>query len=82
LIPIVLYTLTMYFYGGSYNGGQHDVSAVPPTLSTHSLRSFQGEVVTFRVLRGGRVRIGNKIYSRDEARSHYSYLLQCNWKKG
>ena len=71
----------MIYYGSTYYGGQLDRTPVPPTLSTHSLRSFQGEVVTFRVLRGGRVRIGNKIYSRDEARDHYSYLLQCNWKK-
>jgi len=70
----------MIHYGSTYYGGQFDVSPIPPTLSTHKLRNFQGEVVKFIVLRGGRVRIGNKIYSRDEARSHYSYLLQCNWK--
>ena len=57
------------------------VYSVPPVLSTHKLQNYQGEVVTFSVLRGGCVRIGNKIYSREEARSHYSYLLQHNWKK-
>jgi hypothetical protein len=57
------------------------VYKVPPTISTHKLSNFQGDVATFSVLRDGRVRMGNKIYSRDEARSHYSRLLQNNWRR-
>ena len=69
----------MYYYGATRLTETY--SDVPPTIATHSLRSFEGKVVTFRVLRGGLVRIGDKIYSRAEAHERYSYLLQCNWKK-
>ena len=73
----------MPFYGNSYHSAPLDggSSPVSPTVSVHKLRNFQGEVTIFRVLQNGRVRIGNKIYSTDEARSHYSYLLQRRWTK-
>ena len=59
----------------------HTFGIVPSTVSVHKLRNFQGEVIVFRVLEDGRVRRGNKIYTRDQAKSQYSYLLQCNWTK-
>ena len=53
---------------------------MPPTLSTHSL-TRQGEVITFSVLRGGKVRVGNKIRAREYARAQYSVLLSRGWTK-
>jgi hypothetical protein len=73
----------MAWYGNAYHSAPlfQGTSRVSPTVSIHKLRNFQGEVTVFRVLEDGRVRLRNKIYSREEARSHYSYLLQRNWTK-
>ena len=72
------YLSFMYYYEtGRYIGGY---SSVPPTLSSHSLTK-QGEVITFSVLRGGKVRVGNKIRERQYARDQYSVLLSRGWTK-
>ena len=68
----------MYYYS---TPRQTEVyTSVPPTLSTHSLTK-EGDVITFSVLRGGKVRVGNKIRSRQYARDQYSTLVSRGWSK-
>ena len=82
LISGFIYTcnfyLTMYFY--STQRLTESYSDVPPTISTHTL-THQGESITFSVLRGGKVRVGNKIHSRDYARNYFGVLLSRGWTK-
>ena len=66
----------MYYYSTQRYTGGH--SAVPPTIATHKVTRF-GDVHSFYVLRGGRVRIGNKIHSREEARTIYRAHLNAGW---
>ena len=68
----------MYYYS---TPRQTEVySDVPPTISTHTLTN-QGERLTFSVLRGGKVRVGNKIHSRDYARNYFGVLISRGWTK-
>jgi hypothetical protein len=67
----------MYYYDTHRHTETY--SDVPPTLSTHKL--IRGnDVMSFQVLRGGKVRIGNKIHSRAEARQRYSDCVSVGWR--